>query len=101
MDTASLPWDMQARYRLIEVLALWEGKVAASQVGTVFGIGRQQSQKILRKYRDLAPKNLVYDVSKKGSSRRKTSSRFSLWAGLKNTYIFREQTRNWSRHSPD
>ncbi|WP_445156616.1 WYL domain-containing protein [Halomonas sp. E14] len=66
MDTTSLPWDMQARYRLIEVLALWEGKVAASQVGTVFGIGRQQSQKILRQYRDLAPKNLVYDVSKKG-----------------------------------
>ncbi|GGY02278.1 WYL domain-containing protein [Litchfieldella qijiaojingensis] len=67
MPTPSpLPWDTLARYRLIEILALWEGRVASSQLGKAFGIGRQQSQKILRQYRDLFPHNLVYDESRKG-----------------------------------
>lgn len=66
MERTSLPWDTQARYRLIEILALWEGRVTASQIGAVFDIGRQQSQKIIRQYRELAPNNLLYDESKKG-----------------------------------
>ncbi|MFQ3789994.1 WYL domain-containing protein [Halomonas sp. A29] len=66
MERTSLPWDTQARYRLIEILALWEGRVTASQIGAVFGIGRQQSQKIIRQYRELAPNSLIYDESRKG-----------------------------------
>ncbi|MGL6213258.1 hypothetical protein [Billgrantia desiderata] len=66
MERTSLPWDTQARYRLIEILALWEGRVTASQIGAVFGIGRQQSQKIIRQYRELVPNSLLYDESKKG-----------------------------------
>ncbi|SDM91399.1 Predicted DNA-binding transcriptional regulator YafY, contains an HTH and WYL domains [Franzmannia pantelleriensis] len=66
LDTAPLPWDTLARYRLIEILALWEGRVVASQIGEAFGIGRQQSQKVLRRYRELAPDNLAYDESRKG-----------------------------------
>ncbi|MGR2740763.1 WYL domain-containing protein [Billgrantia sp. Q4P2] len=66
MEATSLPWDTQARYRLIEILALWEGRVTASQIGAVFGIGRQQSQKIIRQYRELAPSSLIYDESRKG-----------------------------------
>ena len=65
-DISALPWDSQARYRLVEVLALWEGHVVASQIGEAFGIGRQQSQKVLRRYRELAPENLIYDESRKG-----------------------------------
>ena len=61
MERTSLPWDTQARYRLIEILALWEGRVTASQIGAVFGIGRQQSQKIIRQYRELVPNSLLYD----------------------------------------
>jgi len=64
--TTALPWDTLARYRLIEILALWEGRVVASQIGEAFGIGRQQAQKVLRCYRELAPDNLVYDESRKG-----------------------------------
>jgi predicted DNA-binding transcriptional regulator YafY len=63
---APTPWDTLARYRLIEILALWEGRVVASQIGEAFGIGRQQAQKVLRRYRDLAPDNLTYDESRKG-----------------------------------
>lgn len=62
----TLPWDTLARYRLIEILALWEGRVASSQLVKAFGIGRQQAQKALRHYRDQAPDNLAYDESRKG-----------------------------------
>jgi len=64
--TTTLPWDTLARYRLIEILALWEGRVVAAQLGEAFGIGRQQAQKVLRNYRRLAPGNLAYDESRKG-----------------------------------
>ncbi len=64
--TTPLTWDTLARYRLIEILALWEGRVVASQLGEAFGIGRQQAQKVLRRYRELAPGNLRYDESRKG-----------------------------------
>lgn len=63
--TTALPWDTLARYRLIEILALWEGRVVASQIGEAFGIGRQQAQKVLRRYREQAPGNLTYDESRK------------------------------------
>lgn len=65
-DATALAWDTLARYRLIEILALWEGRVVASQIGEAFGIGRQQAQKVLRRYRELAPGNLAYDESRKG-----------------------------------
>ncbi|MGM0782803.1 MAG: WYL domain-containing protein [Pseudomonadota bacterium] len=64
--TPAFGWDTLARYRLIETLALWEGRVVAHQVGEAFGIGRQQSQKVLRQYRAVAAGNLVYDESRKG-----------------------------------
>ncbi|GHC37646.1 WYL domain-containing protein [Aidingimonas halophila] len=65
-ETTSLPWDILARYRLIEILALWEGRITASQLGTAFDIGRQQAQKMIRQYRKQAPANLIYDNSRKG-----------------------------------
>ncbi|ATJ84519.1 WYL domain-containing protein [Halomonas beimenensis] len=65
-DHVTLPWDTLARYRLIEILAFWEGRVAASQLGAAFGIGRQQAQKVLRRYREAVPDNLAYDESRRG-----------------------------------
>ncbi|MBB3230782.1 WYL domain-containing protein [Halomonas stenophila] len=62
----ALPWDTLARYRLIEILAFWEGRVVAAQIGEAFGIGRQQAQKVLRCYREQAPDNLTYDESRRG-----------------------------------
>lgn len=63
---ASLTWDTLARYRLVEILAFWEGRVVAAQLGEAFGIGRQQAQKVLRRYREEAPGNLAYDESRRG-----------------------------------
>ncbi|MEC9484020.1 MAG: WYL domain-containing protein [Halomonas sp.] len=66
-ELATIPWDTLARYRLIEILALWEGRVTASQIGEAFGIGREQAQKVLKAYREkVAPGNLDYDASRKG-----------------------------------
>lgn len=65
-DTLPLPWDIQARYRLIEILAFWEGRVVSTQIAKAFGIGRQQAQKVLSQYREWVPDNLVYDASLKG-----------------------------------
>jgi len=65
-ETPTPGWDTLARYRLIEILALWEGRVVASQIGEAFGIGRQQAQKVLRRYREWVPGNLAYDESRKG-----------------------------------
>lgn len=61
-----IPWDTLARYRLIEILALWEGRVAASHIAEAFGIGRQQAQRVLRSYRELASHNLSYDSKHHG-----------------------------------
>ncbi|MFG6178669.1 WYL domain-containing protein [Halomonas sp. THAF12] len=61
-----IPWDTLARYRLVEILATWEGRVVAAQIGEAFGIGRQQAQKVLRRYRERAPENLAYDESRRG-----------------------------------
>ncbi|MFC3284059.1 WYL domain-containing protein [Litchfieldella rifensis] len=65
-EIPTLPWDTLARYRLVEILALWEGQVTSSQLSKAFGIGGQQAKKILRQYREFFPHNLVYDASRKG-----------------------------------
>lgn len=66
MPATPIHWDTLARYRLIEILALWEGRVTALQLAEAFGIGRQQAQKVLRDYRALLPHNLDYNTSLKG-----------------------------------
>lgn len=35
-DISALAWDTLARYRLIEILVLWEDRVVASQIGETF-----------------------------------------------------------------
>ena len=36
-------YDLLLRYRLIEIVALWEGKLNAGHLMDYFGIGRQQA----------------------------------------------------------
>ena len=33
-------WDLLLRYRLIEVMALWEGRLTTNHLMRAFGIGR-------------------------------------------------------------
>ena len=60
-------WDLLLRYRLIEIIALWEGRLTTKHLCKSFGIGRQQASKDINQYlRDIAPDNLHYDSSLKG-----------------------------------
>lgn len=55
------------RYRMIEIVALWEGRLTTNHLIQSFGIGRQQSSKDINSYlADIAPNNLVYDKHLKG-----------------------------------
>ncbi|MDC0661066.1 WYL domain-containing protein [Marinobacter sp. SS21] len=60
-------WDLLLRYRLIEIIALWEGRLTTNHICHGFGIGRQQASKDINMYlRDVAPGNLDYDRHRKG-----------------------------------
>lgn len=60
-------WDLLLRYRLIEIIALWEGRLTTNHICHAFGIGRQQASKDINTYlREIAPENLDYDRHLKG-----------------------------------
>ena len=60
-------WDLAMRYRLIETIALWEGRLTTQHLMQGFGISRQQASKDINSYiREHAPRNLTYDASLKG-----------------------------------
>lgn len=60
-------WDLLLRYRVIEIVALWEGRLTTNHLIQSFGIGRQQASKDINSYlADIAPGNLVYDKHLKG-----------------------------------
>lgn len=60
-------WDLLLRYRLIEIVALWEGRLTTNHICHAFGIGRQQASKDINTYlREIAPGNLDYDRHLKG-----------------------------------
>lgn len=60
-------WDLLLRYRLIEIIALWEGRLTTNHICHAFGIGRQQASKDINAYvREVAPGNLAYDRNLKG-----------------------------------
>lgn len=57
-----LRWDLLTRYRLIEIVAQWEGRLTTNHLINSFGIGRQQASKDINAYlQDIAPGNLEYD----------------------------------------
>lgn len=60
-------YDLLLRYRLIEIVALWEGKLNAGHLMNYFGIGRQQASKDINEYlQNIGKNNLVYNASLKG-----------------------------------
>ena len=69
-DTRSrweIRWDLLLRYRLIEIIALWEGRLTTNHLCDTFGIGRQQASKDINNYiRDVGPGNLDYDKGLRG-----------------------------------
>jgi len=67
-DTQSpLRWDLLLRYRLIEIIALWEGRLTTKHLVDSFGIGRQQASKDINNYRNgIGIGNIEYDKYLKG-----------------------------------
>lgn len=60
-------WDLLLRYRFIETISLWEGRLTTGHLTRTFGIGRQQASKDISVYRrQIAPGNLHYDKFAKG-----------------------------------
>lgn len=60
-------WDLLLRYRFIETIALWEGRLTTRHLCETFGIGRQQASKDINTYlRNIGPDNLEYDKYLKG-----------------------------------
>lgn len=60
-------WDLLVRYRYIETISLWEGRLTSRHLCDTFGIGRQQASKDLNRYlKEIGPGNLFYDSSLKG-----------------------------------
>lgn len=60
-------WDLALRYRLIETVVWWEGRLTTKHLSQSFGISRQQASKDINTYiNDYASKNLVYDKQAKG-----------------------------------
>lgn len=58
----SVRWDLALRYRLIETIALWEGRLTTGHLMQSFGISRQQASKDINSYlAEYAPGNLDYD----------------------------------------
>lgn len=67
IDLGKIRWDLAMRYRLIETIALWEGRLTTQHLVQGFGISRQQASKDINSYiKDYAPRNLTYDASLKG-----------------------------------
>lgn len=62
-----LRWDLLSRYRLIEIIAYWEGRLTTKHLCDAFGIGRQQASKDINTYlKDYGASNLSYDAFQKG-----------------------------------
>ena len=62
-----LRWDLLQRYRLIEIIALWEGRLTTRHLCDTFGIGRQQASRDINEYiRSIGPGNLDYDRQLRG-----------------------------------
>lgn len=60
-------WDLLLRYRFIEVIALWEGRLTTRHLVDTFGIGRQQASKDINTYnREVGLDNLKYNKFIKG-----------------------------------
>lgn len=67
MSAWPIRWDLLFRYRMIEIVTLWEGRLNTNHLIQSFGIGRQQASKDINTYlADIAPGNLIYDKKLKG-----------------------------------
>ncbi len=66
-DEWPVRWDLLLRYRLIETIAYWEGRLTTNHLTQAFGIQRNSASRCINTYlTDFAPGNLIYDKHLKG-----------------------------------
>lgn len=61
----SLRWEVQQRLIFIEMRLFWWGHINRRSLVDYYGISGVQATTDLSKYKDLAPRNMIYDKSKK------------------------------------
>ncbi|MBL4599291.1 MAG: WYL domain-containing protein [Rhizobiaceae bacterium] len=67
MKQKDIKWDQQVRFRLIEIIAQWEGRLTTKHLCEAFRIGRQQASRDINKYISLTDREqLVLDRTIKG-----------------------------------
>jgi len=60
-----LRWGVEQRLEFIEFRLYWEGAINRSDLVDKFGVSVPQASNDLRRYQEIAPKNIVYDKSGK------------------------------------
>lgn len=67
MAESRLTWDQTLRYRLLEIVLQWEGRLTTNHLCSAFKIGRQQASRDINRYiKDYSPKGIEYDTKLKG-----------------------------------
>ncbi|MCO5344364.1 WYL domain-containing protein [Aeromonas veronii] len=67
MTPRELTWDQTLRFRLLEIVLQWEGRLTTNHLMTAFNIGRQQASRDINHYLTYySPAGLIYDRSLKG-----------------------------------
>ncbi len=67
MIQVDIKWDQQVRFRLIEIIAQWEGRLTTNHLCDAFHIGRQQASRDINKYISLTGQDqLILDRTIKG-----------------------------------
>jgi predicted DNA-binding transcriptional regulator YafY len=67
MIKETLTWDQTLRFRLLEIVLQWEGRLTTNHLCNAFNIGRQQASKDINRYiGEFSPDGLEYDRKLKG-----------------------------------
>lgn len=61
----ALRWGVEQRLEFIEFHLFWEGGVNRSDIINFFGVSVPQASNDLSRYQEIAPRNIVYDLSEK------------------------------------
>lgn len=67
MTSGALTWDQALRFRLLEIVLQWEGRLTTNHLCTAFNIGRQQASRDINRYiKEVSPEGMEYDRKLKG-----------------------------------
>ncbi|MCS4494607.1 MULTISPECIES: helix-turn-helix transcriptional regulator [Pantoea] len=97
-----LTWNQILRFRLLEIVLQWEGRLTTNHLCNAFDIGRQQASRDINRYiRDYCPKGIEYDARLKGYKTKEFfSPRFS--EGKVDEYLaLLHQEKQFERQSHD